>query len=93
MAISYLEHLQIVYSDNSNKYNLEKEAKDEYLSTIDFVNSFRNSCCIFLTFNACRCSESKLRCAAMAISYSEHLQIVYSDTSNKYNIEKEAKDE
>jgi hypothetical protein len=29
MAISVLEQLKIVYSDNSSKYNIEKEAKDE----------------------------------------------------------------
>jgi len=40
MAISVLEQLKIVYSDNSNKYNIEKEAEEEQLSTIEFVNSF-----------------------------------------------------
>jgi hypothetical protein len=34
MAVSVLEQLQIVYSDNSNKYNIEKEAKEEQLSMI-----------------------------------------------------------
>ena len=29
MAFSFLEQLQIVYSDNSSKYNIEKEANDE----------------------------------------------------------------
>ena len=37
-------------------------------------------------------SESKLRCAAMAFSVSEQLQIVCSNKSSKYNIEKEGKD-
>ncbi len=37
-------------------------------------------------------SESKLRCAAMAFSVSEQLQIVYGDNCSKYNIEKEGKD-
>ena len=35
MAVSFSERLQKVYSDNSNKYNIEKEAKDEQLSTIE----------------------------------------------------------
>ena len=47
LAFSVSEQLQIVYSDNSIKYNIEKVAKDEQLSTIEFVNSFSNSCCIF----------------------------------------------
>jgi hypothetical protein len=29
MAFSVSEQLQIVYSDNSSKYNIEKEGKDE----------------------------------------------------------------
>jgi hypothetical protein len=29
MAFSVSEQLQIVYSDNSSKYNVEKEGKDE----------------------------------------------------------------
>ena len=37
-------------------------------------------------------SESKLRCAAMTVFFSERLQIVYSNKSSKYNIEKEGKD-
>ena len=48
MAFSFSERLQIAYSDNSSKYNMEKEAKDEELSMIKFVNFYRNSCCIFL---------------------------------------------
>jgi hypothetical protein len=39
MAVSFSERIQIVYSDNSNKYNIEKEAKDEQLSSIEFVYS------------------------------------------------------
>jgi hypothetical protein len=31
MAFSFSERLQIVYSDNSSKYNIEKEGKDEQL--------------------------------------------------------------
>ena len=31
MAFSFSEQLQIVYSDNSSKYNIEKEEKDEQL--------------------------------------------------------------
>ena len=31
MAFSFSERLQIVYSDNSSKYNIEKEEKDEQL--------------------------------------------------------------
>ena len=38
-------------------------------------------------------SESKSRCAAMAFSSSEQLQIVYSDNLSKHNIGKEGKDE
>ena len=34
MAFSVSEQLQIVYSDNSSKYNIEKEAEEEQLSTI-----------------------------------------------------------
>jgi hypothetical protein len=29
MAFSFSDRLQIVYSDNSSKYNIEKEAEDE----------------------------------------------------------------
>ncbi len=48
MAFSVLEQLEIVYSDNSSKHNIEKEAKDDVkLSTIEFVNSLRNSFSIF----------------------------------------------
>ncbi len=47
MAFSFSERLQIVYGDNSNKYNIENEAEEEQLSTIEFVNIFRDSCCIF----------------------------------------------
>ena len=39
MAFSFSEWLQIVYSDNSSKYKIEKEGKDEQLSSIEFVYS------------------------------------------------------
>ena len=39
MAFSVSEQLQIVYSDNSSKYNIEKEGKDEQLSSIEFIYS------------------------------------------------------
>jgi len=39
MAFSVSDRLQIIYSDNSNKYNIEKEAKDEQLSSIELVYS------------------------------------------------------
>jgi len=39
MAFSVSEQLQIVYSDNSSKYNIEKEAEKEQLSSIEFVYS------------------------------------------------------
>ncbi len=39
MAFSVSEQLQIVYSDNFSKYNIEKESEEEYLSMIEFVNS------------------------------------------------------
>jgi hypothetical protein len=29
MAFSFSERLQIAYSDNSNKYNIEKESEEE----------------------------------------------------------------
>ena len=29
MAVSFSDRLQIVYSDNYSKYNIEKEAEDE----------------------------------------------------------------
>ena len=35
-----------------------------------------------------RHSDSKLRCASMAFSILEQLQIVYINNSSKYNIEK-----
>ena len=47
MAVSFSEQLQIVYNDNAKKYNIEKESEEEQVSTIEFVNLFRNSCCIF----------------------------------------------
>ena len=39
MAFSFLDRLQIVYRDNSSKYNIEKEGNDEQLSSIEFVYS------------------------------------------------------
>jgi len=40
MAFSVSEQLQKVYSDISSKYNIEKEAEEEQLSSIEFVYSF-----------------------------------------------------
>jgi hypothetical protein len=34
MALSFAERLQIDYSDNSKKYNIEKEVEEGQLSTI-----------------------------------------------------------
>ena len=39
MAFSVSDRLQIIYSDNSNKYNIEKEVEEEQLSSIEFVSS------------------------------------------------------
>ncbi len=47
MAFAGSELLQLVFSDISSKYNIEKEAKDKQLSTIEFLKMFRNSYCIF----------------------------------------------
>ena len=38
MAFSFMDRLQVVYSDNSNKYNKEKEEEAEQLSTIDLAS-------------------------------------------------------
>jgi hypothetical protein len=67
--VVFSEQLKIVFSDNFNKHNIEKESEEEQLSTIEFIKLFIYSCYIFnLT---CRRSESKLRCATMASSISE----------------------
>jgi len=39
MAFSVSEQLQKVYSDDYSKYNREKEAEEEQLSSIEFVYS------------------------------------------------------
>jgi len=40
MTVFFSERLQIVYSNKSSKYKIEKEAEEEQLSTIEFINSF-----------------------------------------------------
>jgi len=54
---------------------------------------FRSETAVAYFNLACRRSESKLRCAAMTVFFSERLQIVYSKKSSKYKIEKEAEEE
>ena len=90
MAFSVSERLQIVYSDNPNKYNIEKEAEEDQLSTIEFVKLFRNSCCILLhSMHVAVVSQNWDVRAAMAFSVSTKLQMVYIDNFSKYKIEKE----